>query len=647
MIATLIKKELRQHWPALTALLIINLLVLGCALIVGWRNPMLGSKFQLLQAEEGFLAITCLILGNRLVVAEYQARTQLFLEALPIPRWKMFLTKYLTGLVTLMLIGVGTFAAIALSAAATEGLTLVFLGLVATRYLLFAWLCYGFFFLTGFLGKFRWGVYGLILLGIFTIKTFTDIELSRTGPMKLVTGDFAFERSHWPTGDLQITAALIAATFIISWLLATVREGSIAGKLGERISYRDKMTFIVVLVGLFFTISLAGEKRKKEPYDTTNASIASHAAITVKITPQSDAAQLVAERLAEDLGALAEFLDIDRLPSVFVSERSDLDPDIFESGHLGGAEGVALRTNFTDPEWRYVDFLEKVVGDVVDGHSNGRVYEEPGFWVLDGFCLYWAHHRAGENPSADPLDLEGERSNLWLRALYGTQDYAQPITVRDHLRRWFVWQNRVGHHITAGIAWSGLVSLRAEVGEERFRNFLRASLGRDTPVNILTTARDLIVPPDRRFKNTTGLSLDEFLGSWNGKLDSAREKLGDQARTIPRLEGSFPFSSASDAGDSFTGDSFTGEYRFTAPADSSELSRAVLLYGDAVPFYPQVASETLLKRSPLSLDPALGEQSGTVYEDFPAGARIAHTFAAHHRILGCRIISGWQLTEVR
>lgn len=75
--------------------------------------------------------------------------------------------------------------------------------------------------------------------------------------------------------------------------------------------------------------------------------------------------------------------------------------------------------------------------------------------------------------------------------------------------------------------------------------------------------------------------------------------------------------------------------------------RPTLLYGNAMPFYPRIGSETLFKRQPLSLDRGLGEQSGSVFEDFTSGNRIAHTFAAYHRELGCRIISGWQLTEIR
>jgi ABC-type transport system involved in multi-copper enzyme maturation permease subunit len=640
--ATLLGKELRQHAVSIIVLAVINLIAITLLLVMARGNPLLGSIFQILQWQLWILAVSAVILGNRLVVAEYQAQTQLFLEALPLPRWRMFLTKYLVGLFLMIVLGVAAFGAVLAVATNTEELSTPFVLLLLTRFLLFTWLCYGFFFLTGFLGKYRWGFYGLIVIGITVINMFTDIELMRAGPMKLVTGDFPFERSQWPTQALAITGGLIAFTFIATWLLACVREGSVAGRLGERISYREKMAFIVVLVGLFFTVMLAGEKRKKAPYDITEAAVASHSAISVKVTPQGDASQQLADRLASDLGAMAEFLDIEKLPPLFIAQRDDLDPDIFQNGYLGGADGIALRTNFNSPDWHYVNFLEHVVGDVLERRSNGRIKSEEDFWVIDGFCLYWAHSRAGENPAADPLDFEGERRNLWLRALYGTAPFGGPLKHREHILRWFTWHGSVGHNITAGIGWSGLVSLRDKVGEEKFRDFLRASLGRDTPENVTTTIRDLITSPEARLKIATGISHQEFLEVWNDQLSRARDVLGDEADDIPRLEGSFEFVTESEERDSFT-----GVYKFTAPANSGDLVRPTLLYGNALTFYPRIPSETLYKRQPLSLAPGLEEQSGSVFEDFTSGNRIAHTFAAYHRVLGCRIISGWQLTEVR
>lgn len=639
MTATLLAKELRQHWVALFLLGLLNLIGLGFSLLLVSRLPIFGSLLCTLQAECWFLAITAVILGNRLVVIEYQAQTQLFLEALPLPRSRVFAVKYFLGLAVIALFSLCIFGVVLAVSARGEELSRNFITLLLTRFGLFVWLTYGFFFMAGFLGKYRWAYFGLILIGAFTLNSLSDVELFRSGPFHLVTGDFPFERNTWPSDDLIITAALIGVLLLVSWLLACLQEGSVAGKLGERISYREKITLIAVLLGAFATMALVDSKQPKLPYDAVDAAEASTPAITVKVLPRGNEAGKLANSLAEDLGAMADFLGIEELPPLFVTDRRDLDADTFEQGFLLNADGVALRTNFTDPDWRYVDFLEFAVGGVLEAYSNGRIGFEPGFWIVDGFCLYWAHHRAGDDHQADPFDLAGPRQNLWLRALYGSEGYAEPLTRDQHIARWFAWQGHSGHHITAGVGWSGLVSLRHEVGEEKFRAFLQASLGHPTPKNISTTARDLLYPPEHRLETATGLDYNRFLAVWNAQLDRARDVLAEELRTIPNLEGSFEFVPQSKAARSFT-----GEYRFSAPKKAADLSRPVLLYGEPIDFRTRVA-ESDLSRSPLSLEAE--EQSGSVYQDFSAGARVSHTFSAHHRVLGCRIISGWKLTEIR
>ena len=639
MTATLLAKELRQHGLTLFVLAFLNLIGLGSSLLLVGQVPLFGSMLCTLQAECWLLAITAVILCSRLVVVEYQAQTQLFLEALPVPRSRVFAVKYFLGLFVIGLFAVCIFAVVLIVSARTEQFSLNFVALLFARFGLFAWLIYGFFFMAGFLGKYRWAYFGLIIIAMFTLETLSDFDFFRSGPFKLVTGDFPFERNLWPADAMILTGILIGIQFVVAWLLASSQEGEMAAKLGERISYREKITLVAVLIGALSAAVLVGEKKQKQPYDTADAASAVHPAVTVKVSPRSETAQQLADDLAADLGDMADFLGIEKLPPVFITERRDLDADNFERGFLANAEGIAARTNFFDSGWRYVDFLEYMVGETLLAHSNGRIGYEPAFWIVDGFCLYWAHHRAGESPEADPLDLTGARQNLWLRALYGSENYAQPLTREQHIERWFVWQRRSGHHITAGVGWSGLVSLRGEVGEEKFRAFLRSTLGRSTPKNITTTITDLVHPPGQHLTDSTGLDYAKFLPIWNRQLDRARAALGDEVLNIPRLEGSFKFEPQSGAARSFT-----GEFHFSAPGNSSDLLRPVLLYGEPVNFYPEVP-EYELNRYPLNLEP--GEQAGSVYQDFTAGMRVAYTFSARHQVLGCPIISGWQLMEIR
>ena len=87
MTRALIVKELRQHWLAFSLSMgLCGLGVLLLVLVVASEDS--GSWFRVLkQFLQTFYVIMALVVCNRLVVREYQGRTQLFLDVLPI--WEL------------------------------------------------------------------------------------------------------------------------------------------------------------------------------------------------------------------------------------------------------------------------------------------------------------------------------------------------------------------------------------------------------------------------------------------------------------------------------------------------------------------------------------------------------------------------------
>ena len=153
MIGTLLRKELRQHWWALlmvgAASVLGYLILLGTAIIKGEGGASLaGLRLFILLIG----TIAALVICHRFVAAEYQAKTQLFLEALPLPRWKMVTIKYGLGLAAIVLIVVLAFGMACLLAWHHQLLSLRFLAILAMRAFSFVWLIYSFFFLMGFMG---------------------------------------------------------------------------------------------------------------------------------------------------------------------------------------------------------------------------------------------------------------------------------------------------------------------------------------------------------------------------------------------------------------------------------------------------------------------------------------------------------------
>src|SRR5262245_33132736 len=113
MIRTLLVKELREHWLPLGAIVVFSLLGLGMVVLAALAA---GEAANALASLRGFLmsfgTISAMVICSRLVVREYQSKTQLFLESLPVTRGRMIAVKYALGFV--MMFGLTGFALAAL-----------------------------------------------------------------------------------------------------------------------------------------------------------------------------------------------------------------------------------------------------------------------------------------------------------------------------------------------------------------------------------------------------------------------------------------------------------------------------------------------------------------------------------------------------
>src|SRR5579862_2605905 len=131
---TLIRKELRQHWLAVLLLGLGTMLGYGLIIAATLTKGQAGSGFEVLRL---FLALmgplSAVLLCHRLVVLEYQSRTQLFLEGLPLARWRMVLVKYSLGFLAILLLVLLAFGLACALSWRREDLTLRFLGIISVR----------------------------------------------------------------------------------------------------------------------------------------------------------------------------------------------------------------------------------------------------------------------------------------------------------------------------------------------------------------------------------------------------------------------------------------------------------------------------------------------------------------------------------
>ncbi|MEI9898248.1 MAG: hypothetical protein WDN28_31425 [Chthoniobacter sp.] len=123
MTRALLAKELRQHAFALSFLL---LLPFGGLILISSHGVIRragGGGFESVRLLfTMFLPLACLVLGQLLIASEFRQKTQLFLEGLPLPRWRMLAVKFSLGLVLTLLISTLALGYVAWQARHTEAI---------------------------------------------------------------------------------------------------------------------------------------------------------------------------------------------------------------------------------------------------------------------------------------------------------------------------------------------------------------------------------------------------------------------------------------------------------------------------------------------------------------------------------------------
>ena len=630
MTGTLLRKELRQHWFALLLLALLTLVGFNLIHLRSFLGPERSSVFEDVRV---FLMImgtlSCLVLCHRLVVVEYSTKTQLFLEGLPVSRWRMVAVKYTLGLVFMLGTTMVALGLACLLGWRHEALSGRFLAILAVRAASAIVCAYDFFFLMGLLGRYRLALYVVAILAAFMIDEITDVKIDHFGPFALLDEQFAFERDSFPWGALRVTWELSAAFLALSFLLALLREGVVASLLAEKMSHREKVFMAALLIGLCFAMSVLDEKKQRAPFDLHDAVTERRAGVLTKVAAgardQEPSARDLARHVADELAATREYLDLGKLPPVFITRRRDLDADRYERGELQRASGVHVQANFGAPQFQRDNFTAWLRREVLLAHSDNALKQEPKMWVLDGFALF----DLSADHAVAPL---AQQKALALRALYGTE---LGFTPRD-LVCWHSFRERVGGEIAAGVAWSGLKTLARRAGPERCRNFLNSVLGVQVPKDFRALLPKRSAPLERLLPREAGVTLDQFWLQWQEDLAVARRELSSDLVQLPKAHGEVTFVPLS-------AESRQVHYRVRFEPLLQQSVRYSFLHHQLPAFDEEVAPQSL--RRELNSYPEQGE--GNLPDSFVRGARLYWTFSLDVPALGCPVISGWHRDEIR
>ena len=529
---TLTRKECRQHgWSLLALTVTLTLAVLLLLWNVGSTRRVLSYFEAVSRFLIFFIPLAALVLSGRLVVSEYQGRTQLFIESLPIRRTSMVSMKYGFGLIYLFAVAVSAILAVAGLALQTEPVGTRFLLLLTLRALVFIYCLWSILFAMGFTGRFRIPLYIGIFLAILALNNMTELDLMRVGPLALINPEtFPFERERIPWAEIRQTMAIGTAWLILALVLALVHEGSVAEALSRKMTQREKVVSSVLLLGFLFAIGTLEQKTPKTPFRFESRAVVSSDTYPLTILYVKDEARADANQLLQHLGTslrlLTNTLGLSPVPPINIAFSAALDRRTFETATLHGVDGVLIRANF--PQFDDHDrstFAAYVLRHLLDHSTLGRARFEPKRWLHDGFSRWWVEHGHERVTSAPP-------TYLILRALIAVRSES---VREDTIKHWTWLREQKGERLTEALAYTGLRALEARDGRNAVLRLAKAVFGRRPPHDARETIYEWFHPMPRVFQDATAMAWSDFITAWNTWLQNRRREPGiiETMRKIP------------------------------------------------------------------------------------------------------------------
>jgi len=418
----LVLKELKEHGWVLAVLFV--LFGLGLAGLLS-RDDEDGGRFAALQSFLWtFGPVGALVAGNRLVVREYGGKTQLFLEVLPISRLRVAVTKWLFGLGWVWLSGVTAWAVnlwwqrrntIVSWEDALHALVPALLWLAA---------CWSLCFVAGLLGRHRLLFWSLLGVSVYALEEVAQLELRATPPFHLVS-DVLSAANDWPAAvDVLTCVAIIVVGLVTGLVLAVAGEGSIASALSGRMTSRERILSVTVVLGGFALVATLNRNRDRPAFALESVKPTESPVGPIGVLPgegvSPEQAQGLVERVAVEVVTLVKALDFPRLAGVYVVSQRGLDPDVILRVPLGEKDGVVYRANLADSRFDELNLRYRILHTIISDHTADRALEEDRHWLLDGLATYWTVRGDSEGramlrrrAAASPVSLSVESVHRW------------------------------------------------------------------------------------------------------------------------------------------------------------------------------------------------------------------------------------------
>lgn len=513
MIRALMEKELRQH--AVTFAFLFALLLVGLAAINGNRflNEFAGTGLEGMRLLLLTLVpLGSIMMGHVLIATEFGRKTQLFLEGLPLPRWRLLSIKYLLGLFVL---AAGSAAALAIafqSESESGALTSRYVLIVSAKTAVWLLFAYSLFFTHALLGRYRLPV-AIATFFLLVYLGQKDLAVNEFPAFQLIDERFSYEAHHLPVRQLWQTFGISAALVAVAFWIGLARDATLAGVLARRMSPQEKLAFAFVTIAGIASLGYAIERQEHNEavrmpgaveWERGAIRVAGSAAVTAPTSAELAAVQRIVPLVGTELERVAEYLGCQTMPSIFIVHRRDFKADRIEKGELKPKQGLMLRVNLTSDSFREDQFVEHLLWHVFNHKSSGRATAEANAWVLAGFPRWWVRTHTGLHKKEAQASVKAD------------QKPPEKIELTEQsVKRWFTIDRKLGTGRALAVAAVGLAILEKEHGSDACRKFLRAMLANDVPKDARGWLRDVLDPVPRRFERITGASWAAFISQWN------------------------------------------------------------------------------------------------------------------------------------
>jgi hypothetical protein len=410
----LLAKELQHHAAALLGA--GALVVVGT--VVTWSIGLQEDWVTLLDAALNLTAYAlpalALFVAGRLVVQDHQDSTHEFLAALPISPGARAAVRFGLGFAVVEGAMLAVLVCTAALASRREGVPLGFALQLSVQLGLYLYAWYGMAFGIAHLGRFRWLVWWLLLVGLFVADAFAREPLRSVYWLGLVQD--GADRARLDPPWAWVPQALIWGTagIAVGFAVSVWRGGVLLERWFRPTTAHQRARLIGVGMAAMLGASALGDQApERDPWDALPAlDSASRAEIRVASSTGSPLWQVGVEA-ARELDALGEAVGVASWPPIVLlrSHPGVAERPVTRAPGLG--EAPPARVLLVDPTASRPVVRQIVAAAIVHRLGGLADWDGDALWLADGLATWWVgEDRALLERRAAPVDLRADWVSL-------------------------------------------------------------------------------------------------------------------------------------------------------------------------------------------------------------------------------------------